>query len=747
MDPRQLASSAAATGLANHHGVGTSSSLRVDAAADSAEYVEYVVEDDVVAAGDGKHHEAKDDAVADDDVGNGDKEDHHPSAVSRRQLVRTRYTMRWTLHDESLVYRTATTMNFGSRAPSLEDRYAIAMVVTGTVSPILYFVEKDRDVGVDQWRIVKAVHCGSCVPAQTTYSTVHGWYWNGNGRFYGILLLDSDYVLVPDHQYYMVRKLGLLSLYQSEMFINVKRPWGLAKHPKEGTLYVSAADRIYAIPLDSTSFLSYRKVLAGYTSTTSVFKSMMDSSISSNVRFDVARINPRSITPDGSVLYLQDVGNDRIRMVDTVTGATSTVLTGSSVSGLGSLDADPVTDRAPFRNPRNPVLTANGCNMFLSDGSRRIRWVKFSAPGGDVLEVRTLVEILNPIYIISLALSDDDSYLYASLNITIIARFTISTSALHPCGPINTPPPITPPRTPASPTPTTTAEDSDTLPTPEEPDTTPTVLESDPASVPDTPVTPPTPTTTTPTPTPTSAAPAPPTTPTPTPPATTPAPQPPIPTSPAPAPPTTPTPITPAPVPPTTPTPSPPAPVPDSDPTPAPEQLGNPTDDGGPTTIAGEGSKPTPSVDGDVSGSRPTPTDDGGESRSDSTTSWPAGQGGGASAKYVAANGEGGAANTSGAGAAPGGHPQSKGSRTLILVMGVTIAALGALVLAGIMLFVILRKRSKKTAPGNKGAIEPPAPPAAFTTKRCQLQQPVESSAHIFYPPDPNHRGQIERCA
>ncbi|GBG87481.1 hypothetical protein CBR_g45540 [Chara braunii] len=335
----------------------------------------------------------------------------------------------------NLLYPRPRVIDFSNRASysSSIDRLPVAMATTKSRPSTVYFFKEDSTGALNSSNtVVKTTPSLPSIDSRKSsfkFTTVAG-PWEGADRVQGILVLNPYSLLVADNSMDLVRKVGVLYGTNSVgEFAGLERPLGLATHPKQQTLFVSGADRIWAIPLDpSLSSISSPEVLTG-PHTYSLNTGLKDSANASEVRVDHAYINPRSISSDGIVLYVADLGNNCIRRVSTVTGATETVLTPQ----LGSLDGDWYHE--PFSRPVSPVLTADGCNMFFGEDRRsgRVCWVTFTEPGGSVRQVTTILRLPGSNRIQCLTLSGDDRFLYVGTSVSVIFRYTINSSALHKC--------------------------------------------------------------------------------------------------------------------------------------------------------------------------------------------------------------------------------------------------------------------------------------------------------------------------
>lgn len=69
-----------------------------------------------------------------------------------------------------------------------------------------------------------------------------------------------------------------------------------------------------------------------------------------------------ALSPDGSTLYVTDVGNNAIRTIDVATGVVATI-----AGGQGPGDADGVGPAAHFYDPTGLALSPDGKTLFISD--------------------------------------------------------------------------------------------------------------------------------------------------------------------------------------------------------------------------------------------------------------------------------------------------------------------------------------------------------------------------------------------
>ncbi|GBG82343.1 hypothetical protein CBR_g34627 [Chara braunii] len=98
-------------------------------------------------------------------------------------------------------------------------------------------------------------------------------------------------------------------------------------------------------------------------------------------------ISSTSISPDGSVIFVADRCNDRVRRVNSTTGRTETIVSPVSSRSSGSSN-DQTSDSWPaiycaLDRPSSISLTPDGCHVFVSDSSVGRLWlIQLDSPFG-----------------------------------------------------------------------------------------------------------------------------------------------------------------------------------------------------------------------------------------------------------------------------------------------------------------------------------------------------------------------------
>ncbi|GBG73517.1 hypothetical protein CBR_g16860 [Chara braunii] len=240
---------------------------------------------------------------------------------------------------------------------------------------------------------------------------------------------------------------------RSDFITNITSPsFGMVMHPRRPILFASVPpSRLLKIPLplpggpteegdlpleqpEEESLL-----LAGGNVTG--FHSALNGS---DVRFDQPRISSRSISSNGSYLYVADTQNKVVSRVNTETGATTTVVFTQFANSTPYL-------------PLATALTSDDCNLFVAgtvvaDLTVTVRLVSFSAPNGRPLTAtgRPVATVNDPSaqtatgstsqtlgMTVSVAprlvLSRMDEYLYLSTGNGHIFEFEVNRSDLYRC--------------------------------------------------------------------------------------------------------------------------------------------------------------------------------------------------------------------------------------------------------------------------------------------------------------------------
>ncbi|GBG67042.1 hypothetical protein CBR_g78823 [Chara braunii] len=147
----------------------------------------------------------------------------------------------------------------------------------------------------------------------------------------------------------------------------------------------------------------------------------------------------RSFLQDGSYLYASDDANAKILGFNLVSGSIDRV-TGTAIGDLinhknNGLRAIP-SDHLAIYNLRELVVTQDGCNLFfVGDGGTEIMRVGFTKPRGEVTSVERVASCIVPggCVIGTLALDNDDSHLYVSIQTGELFELQINKSGLHRC--------------------------------------------------------------------------------------------------------------------------------------------------------------------------------------------------------------------------------------------------------------------------------------------------------------------------
>ncbi|GBG92987.1 hypothetical protein CBR_g58072 [Chara braunii] len=143
----------------------------------------------------------------------------------------------------------------------------------------------------------------------------------------------------------------------------------------------------------------------------------------------------QSLDPGGLCLYVGDEKNHTVRAINlTAPDASSPIV----VAGLGTKgDDDGDALKATFSSPFEPVVTADGCNLFVAQGggtTGRLRWVTLDSPCSRARNVST-VAVYPSKGLRSLALNDDGTYLhlYVGTRDGHVFKLEIRRDALHKC--------------------------------------------------------------------------------------------------------------------------------------------------------------------------------------------------------------------------------------------------------------------------------------------------------------------------
>ncbi|GBG77403.1 hypothetical protein CBR_g23851 [Chara braunii] len=244
----------------------------------------------------------------------------------------------------------------------------------------------------------------------------------------GLLMLDSVHLIISDKLNSLLRRFDVTQGKQvgsREMLF----PLQMAKHPTQEAFFVSSSDRIIKVPLTRPEEWNEFIVISGPADLQK--GDFVDSQNKSEVRFCAPHIGPQAVSQDGGLMYVADYWNNAVRQVDLLRGATDTI----SASGPKNTGLIP---EGGFQNPNGVVLTADGCNLFVSDrNSGRIHWLKFDKPGGNVTELKTVAVLLkpngSPELITSPCLSKDEQYLFFGSGDGQILKLQLNITAVHGC--------------------------------------------------------------------------------------------------------------------------------------------------------------------------------------------------------------------------------------------------------------------------------------------------------------------------
>ncbi|GBG85353.1 hypothetical protein CBR_g39996 [Chara braunii] len=212
----------------------------------------------------------------------------------------------------------------------------------------------------------------------------------GDGRSFASLesltLEDDLWILAGVSTGGGIWKVNTSSGMTSDFIPNVTSPaYGMVMHTMKPTVFAAVStSRLLTIPLVEGHLQQSEDslLLAGGMETG--FASPSDRS---QVRFNHPRISPRSISSNGTFLYVADTDNSAVRRVATDTGATTNlVLTAFNTSW----------DVPHF--PLSTALTSDDCNLFVvgrvvSDDSIIIRLLSFETPNGRVKFNKTVAII------------------------------------------------------------------------------------------------------------------------------------------------------------------------------------------------------------------------------------------------------------------------------------------------------------------------------------------------------------------
>ncbi|GBG70151.1 hypothetical protein CBR_g6282 [Chara braunii] len=336
------------------------------------------------------------------------------------------------IYEASLLANAGNVLQSGGSIPNVEVK---DIFVSGNGTTVLFAECNVTSGGPVSCNVKRAV----LAPGGEGYTINHiagPWLYTSSSTAEGILLIDDTTLLVADSGNNVVKKVDIRTRDETNFTTgeSLPKPLRLAKHPSEQVVFVSSVDRIYKVPLEYKTE-SIPQVLAGDSG-----QGYSDSTTGATVRFSMPRIGGRSISGNGSALYVADTSNHLIRQVNTSTGATRT-LAGNRNGVYPWISRDGPPNMAKFSRPCGIAVTSDGCNLFVAeyDGGA-IRWVTMKEPDGDVMEVKTVAVMRSDSNsslsgsFTSLTLSDDDGYLFVGTNNFRLFKLEVKASVLHRCG-------------------------------------------------------------------------------------------------------------------------------------------------------------------------------------------------------------------------------------------------------------------------------------------------------------------------
>ncbi|GBG92390.1 hypothetical protein CBR_g55297 [Chara braunii] len=178
-----------------------------------------------------------------------------------------------------------------------------------------------------------------------------------------------------------------------------------------------------------------------------------------NPKVGAMAFGPESFDPEGNCLYFVDADVDKVWGIDLLSASkTPTVIAGS---GTGTpQDGDALM--ASFSGPTAVAVTADGCNLFVSQTNGLVRWVKLGSPCGVARSVQT-VAAYSTAGLQGLALRANGTGLnvYVGSSDGHVFELEINPKLLHVCDLRPIPPIIPSPYSSSPPPPPNTTVDTD----------------------------------------------------------------------------------------------------------------------------------------------------------------------------------------------------------------------------------------------------------------------------------------------